>query len=237
MTSLLDLRFIMLSGKGGVGRTTVAATLARAAAEAGKRVLLAEASTADRLGRLFGRASRSDPWSRRSRPGIDAVNITPERALHEYGTLGAALGAGDAARCSRTARCAASWARFPASTRTRSSARPGGTRPSSWPVGRATTSSSSTAPRAATPTLMLRIPQAILDAMPKGPLAGDARAIARAAPRPGARGARDRDARRGAARPRGRRARRPPRAAALGVPLGPLIVNAFPTAALAAPAV
>ena len=65
--SLLDLRFIMLSGKGGVGRTTVAAVIARAAAAAGKRVLLAEATSADRLARLFGRASRSAHASRRWR--------------------------------------------------------------------------------------------------------------------------------------------------------------------------
>ena len=37
MTPLQDLRFLILSGKGGVGRTTVAAAIARAAADAGLR--------------------------------------------------------------------------------------------------------------------------------------------------------------------------------------------------------
>ncbi|MFH1468859.1 MAG: ArsA-related P-loop ATPase [Pseudomonadota bacterium] len=39
---LRDLRAILVTGKGGVGRTTVAAAVARAAAAAGRRVLLAE---------------------------------------------------------------------------------------------------------------------------------------------------------------------------------------------------
>ncbi len=40
--AFIDRRILLITGKGGVGRTTVAATLARAAARAGKRVLLAE---------------------------------------------------------------------------------------------------------------------------------------------------------------------------------------------------
>ncbi len=53
---LLDRTLIVISGKGGVGRTTVAAALARAAADAGKRVLIAASAPTDRLGHLFGRA-------------------------------------------------------------------------------------------------------------------------------------------------------------------------------------
>jgi arsenite-transporting ATPase len=47
MTSLADLsarRVLLVTGKGGVGKTTVAAALGRAAAAAGKRVLVAEVS-------------------------------------------------------------------------------------------------------------------------------------------------------------------------------------------------
>ena len=42
--AVTDLRFVVVSGKGGVGRTTVAATLARVASAAGKQVLLAAAA-------------------------------------------------------------------------------------------------------------------------------------------------------------------------------------------------
>jgi len=38
----LNKRVVLVSGKGGVGRTTVAIALAQAAAAAGKRVLLCE---------------------------------------------------------------------------------------------------------------------------------------------------------------------------------------------------
>ncbi|MFY0582215.1 ArsA-related P-loop ATPase [Cystobacter fuscus] len=42
MDALWERRALLVSGKGGVGKTTVAAALARAAVNAGKRVLLAE---------------------------------------------------------------------------------------------------------------------------------------------------------------------------------------------------
>jgi len=42
----LDHRFILVTGKGGVGKSTVAATLALAAARRGKRVLVCELKTA-----------------------------------------------------------------------------------------------------------------------------------------------------------------------------------------------
>jgi len=44
---LLPLRAVLVTGKGGVGKTTVAASLARYAAQAGKRVLVAEIGTED----------------------------------------------------------------------------------------------------------------------------------------------------------------------------------------------
>jgi len=84
--------------------------------------------------------------------------------------------------------------------------------------------------------LMLRIPQAILNVMPKGPLAGDARAIRELLQDP-ARAALvivtlaeelpAREALELAAQARG----------PLAIPLGPLIVNALPSDALSAPAV
>ncbi|MFI5300522.1 MAG: ArsA-related P-loop ATPase, partial [Polyangiales bacterium] len=41
LRSLDDLRFICVTGKGGVGKTTVSAALARAMAARGRRVLVA----------------------------------------------------------------------------------------------------------------------------------------------------------------------------------------------------
>ncbi len=44
MKSLLPLRIVLVTGKGGVGKTTVAASLARFVAQSGKRVLVTEIS-------------------------------------------------------------------------------------------------------------------------------------------------------------------------------------------------
>jgi len=82
MNDLLEKRFVVVSGKGGVGRTTVAAALARAAADAGKRVLVAQAASAERLGRLFGRFGPVGTDVVTLAPGVDAVNMTPQSALH-----------------------------------------------------------------------------------------------------------------------------------------------------------
>jgi arsenite/tail-anchored protein-transporting ATPase len=63
---LFARRALLVTGKGGVGRTTVTAALAMAAAREGKRVLIAEMGEPDEdlaaLGRLFGRRTLSaDP--------------------------------------------------------------------------------------------------------------------------------------------------------------------------------
>ena len=59
LESLLDKRIVLISGKGGVGRTSVAAAVAVAAARVGKRVLLTEIAdmeqSASPLAQLFGR--------------------------------------------------------------------------------------------------------------------------------------------------------------------------------------
>jgi anion-transporting ArsA/GET3 family ATPase len=47
MKSLLPLRAVLVTGKGGVGKTTVAASLARFAAQNGKRVLVTEIANED----------------------------------------------------------------------------------------------------------------------------------------------------------------------------------------------
>jgi anion-transporting ArsA/GET3 family ATPase len=87
MTPIADLRLAILAGKGGVGRTTVAAALARAVAAQGRRVLIAQTEAADRLGKLFGRAEPVGAEIVTLAPGIDAVNMTPKSALHEYGLM------------------------------------------------------------------------------------------------------------------------------------------------------
>lgn len=86
-TPLLDLRFVIISGKGGVGRTAVAAALARVAAARGKRVLLAQTNAVERLGRMLGHPQPIGPTVTEIAPGLAAVNMTPRESLHEYALM------------------------------------------------------------------------------------------------------------------------------------------------------
>jgi anion-transporting ArsA/GET3 family ATPase len=83
---LLDKQFVIIGGKGGVGRTTVAAALALAASRRGKRVLLAQTKSKERLSKLFA-VPPVGPELVRLRDQLWAVNMTPQAALIEYGAM------------------------------------------------------------------------------------------------------------------------------------------------------
>jgi len=87
MKHLLDRRFLVLAGKGGVGRTTVAAALAQVATRLGKRVLLAQTNAPERLARLLGGSSAIGPVVTPIDERLSAVNMTPKQSLHEYGVM------------------------------------------------------------------------------------------------------------------------------------------------------
>ncbi len=80
---LLRPRVLIVSGKGGVGKTTVAAALAVVAARHGRKVCITEVDRKGTLPSLFGGGSLSyDPAE--LAPGLWGVNILPEDALAEY---------------------------------------------------------------------------------------------------------------------------------------------------------
>lgn len=82
MMSLLDRRLLLVTGKGGTGKTTVAAGLALHAAATGKRTLLAEIG-GERLSALFGRAPvghRETPIG----PRLSLLSIDPIQAAHDF---------------------------------------------------------------------------------------------------------------------------------------------------------
>src|SRR5208282_6842169 len=54
MSTLADRRFVLVTGKGGVGKTTVCAAEALALAARGKRVLAAMCNAKERLSTMFG---------------------------------------------------------------------------------------------------------------------------------------------------------------------------------------
>ncbi|APR83847.1 Arsenical pump-driving ATPase [Minicystis rosea] len=81
-----------MTGKGGVGKTTVCAALALAMAARGKRVLVAMCNTKERLSAILG----TKPIGHDLMPvadGVWAVNILPEQALREYGEMVIKVGA------------------------------------------------------------------------------------------------------------------------------------------------
>jgi anion-transporting ArsA/GET3 family ATPase len=80
----LDHRLVIVTGKGGTGKSTVAAALALLAARRGKRVLVAEVNATERVAPLLG-APPAGPAVRQARPGISTVDVTPPAALREYG--------------------------------------------------------------------------------------------------------------------------------------------------------
>ncbi|HEY4239290.1 MAG TPA: ArsA family ATPase [Kofleriaceae bacterium] len=82
----LDRRLILVVGKGGVGRSTVAAAIAARLAASGQRTLLYETNANDRFGTYFGRAPvGTEPVQ--LAPNLFAVNATPASALEEYGVM------------------------------------------------------------------------------------------------------------------------------------------------------
>ncbi len=83
--SLLERRLVIVTGKGGTGKTTVAAALALAAAAAGQRVLVAETGRDEQIPRLFGSAASPVGYAGREvREGVRAMRVDPFEALAEY---------------------------------------------------------------------------------------------------------------------------------------------------------
>ncbi|HLK39360.1 MAG TPA: ArsA family ATPase [Polyangiaceae bacterium] len=86
MSTLADKRFVLVTGKGGVGKTTLCAAEALSLSRRGRRVLVAMCNAKERLSTMFGVGPIGPdvvPIAER----IWAVNIQPDRAVEEYGTL------------------------------------------------------------------------------------------------------------------------------------------------------
>ncbi|MDQ3365261.1 MAG: ArsA family ATPase [Myxococcota bacterium] len=84
--NLTDKRLILVVGKGGVGRSTVAAAIAAQSAKAGKKTLLYEVNANDRFGNYFDKPAVG-PEVTPLATNLWAVNATPASALAEYGLM------------------------------------------------------------------------------------------------------------------------------------------------------
>lgn len=77
-------RVLFFTGKGGVGKTSIACAAAIALADSGKRVLLVSTDPASNLDEVLGVALQSTPTRIAAVPGLAALNIDPHAAAVAY---------------------------------------------------------------------------------------------------------------------------------------------------------
>jgi len=77
-------RFVFFTGKGGVGKTSLACATALSLADRGKKTLLVSTDPASNVGQVFeiGIGSRITPIPQV--PGLDAIEIDPQEAAAQY---------------------------------------------------------------------------------------------------------------------------------------------------------
>jgi anion-transporting ArsA/GET3 family ATPase len=93
---LRDRAVLYVTGKGGVGKTTVAAALGLAAARTGRRTIVCEVAEQDRMSRAFARHGVRAEQEVELAQDLWAITIDPQKALEEW--LGKQLGGGPAGR-------------------------------------------------------------------------------------------------------------------------------------------
>lgn len=77
-------RNLFFTGKGGVGKTSVACAASVRLADAGKRVLLVSTDPASNLDEVLGTPLGHHPTVVPSVPGLSAMNLDPEQSAAEY---------------------------------------------------------------------------------------------------------------------------------------------------------
>ncbi len=93
---LRDRAVLYVTGKGGVGKTTVAAAVGLAAAKTGRRTIVCEVAEQDRMSRAFARHGVRPEQEVELAKDLWAITIDPSQALWEW--LGKQLPGGAAAR-------------------------------------------------------------------------------------------------------------------------------------------
>jgi anion-transporting ArsA/GET3 family ATPase len=82
--SLLERELLVVTGKGGVGKTTVATSIGLLACERGLRTIVVELGEQARVPELFGVAAAEPGSETRLREGLWSMSVDPDRALLEW---------------------------------------------------------------------------------------------------------------------------------------------------------
>jgi anion-transporting ArsA/GET3 family ATPase len=82
--SVLEKELVVVTGKGGVGKSTVAAALGLAAAERGMRTIVAEVAARDDVTRALAGDTAAPFTERELGPRLHHISIEPELAMEEY---------------------------------------------------------------------------------------------------------------------------------------------------------
>src|SRR5438552_16039103 len=82
LNQLLSRRVLIVLGKGGVGKTTISAALARLCVASGSRALLMETDTRAPLEAIFGIDPSFDP--KEVAPNLSLMTLDGRHALEEY---------------------------------------------------------------------------------------------------------------------------------------------------------
>lgn len=84
MIPALEHQFVFVTGKGGVGKTTVATALGVATAARGRRTIVCEVGTQRRVPRLFGLEPPGGGGEVAVAPGLAATSIEPNAVLRHW---------------------------------------------------------------------------------------------------------------------------------------------------------
>lgn len=83
MKNLMDKRLVIVTGKGGVGKSTVALALGLRAAEEGRRTIVCEVAAQERISQAFHRKSVGFNETELA-PNLYGISIDPDEAMREY---------------------------------------------------------------------------------------------------------------------------------------------------------
>jgi anion-transporting ArsA/GET3 family ATPase len=84
MQTVLDSKLLVITGKGGVGKTTIAAAMGLLASSSGRRTIVVEVGQESRLPRLFGVPASRPGVETQLRQDLSSISIDPDRALLEW---------------------------------------------------------------------------------------------------------------------------------------------------------